>query len=76
MTVCPEEESILMTSFVDTLARLQGKEGVLLDKYTCTCTLCKYILSVQLMKELTLISKDSDWIGSGSRLCAVYTRHH
>ena len=27
MTVCPEEESILMTSFVDTLARLQGKEG-------------------------------------------------
>ena len=27
MTVCPEEESILMTSFVDTLARLHGKEG-------------------------------------------------
>ena len=27
MTVCPEEESILMTSFVDTLSRLHGKEG-------------------------------------------------
>jgi NCK-associated protein 1 len=26
MTVCPEEESILMTSFVDSLSRLQGKE--------------------------------------------------
>lgn len=25
--VCPEEESILMTSFVDTLAHLQGREG-------------------------------------------------
>ncbi|XP_064384719.1 nck-associated protein 1 homolog [Halichondria panicea] len=25
--VCPEEESLLMTSFVDTLARLQGKEN-------------------------------------------------
>ena len=25
--MCPEEESILMTSFVDTLAHLQGREG-------------------------------------------------
>lgn len=25
--VCPEEESILMTSFVDTLAHLHGREG-------------------------------------------------
>ena len=25
--VCPEEESLLMTSFVDTLAHLQGREG-------------------------------------------------
>ena len=25
--MCPEEESILMTSFVDTLAHLHGREG-------------------------------------------------
>ena len=27
MTVCPEEESILMTSFVDALSKLQGHES-------------------------------------------------
>ena len=29
MTVCPEEESILMTSFVDSLSHLQDKESKL-----------------------------------------------
>ena len=27
LTVCPEEKSILMTSFVDSLSHLQDKEG-------------------------------------------------
>ena len=30
MTVCPEEESILMTSFVDSLSHLQDKESKLI----------------------------------------------
>ena len=30
MTVCPEEETILMTSFVDSLSHLEGKEGMLI----------------------------------------------
>ena len=44
MTVCPEEESILMTSFVDTLARLQGKEGTVLVVCSTRTVMCFVLL--------------------------------
>lgn len=44
MTVCPEEESILMTSFVDSLTRLQGKEGE--GRPTTVSTYCYIMMGV------------------------------